>query len=192
MSGINDGYNLGSDVFYSGTVAGAVEGALRGGVGMALSMAPNAPDPQAGIAICAAIVRAAIGARLPNRTVLNVNTPGTAERRNRPHSDPRLGQLEFLGGQGLGRQAGTAEIWSRARARHRNVVEHGLGLELLVVSMSESAFNTLGYCVERAHLQFEGAVAASGKRRALGPRQNFFVGGHPPESGRRDERHHRV
>jgi cell division protein FtsA len=35
-----------------------------------------------------------------------------------------------------------------------------LGLELLVVSMSESAFNTLGYCVERAHLQFEGAVAA--------------------------------
>ena len=26
--------------------------------------------------------------------------------------------------------------------------------------MSESAFNTLGYCVERAHLQFEGVVAA--------------------------------
>ena len=35
-----------------------------------------------------------------------------------------------------------------------------LGLDLLVVSMSETAFNTLGYCVERAHLQFEGAVAA--------------------------------
>ncbi|MGZ8363448.1 MAG: cell division protein FtsA, partial [Caulobacteraceae bacterium] len=35
-----------------------------------------------------------------------------------------------------------------------------LGLDLLVVSMSESAFNTIGYCVERAHLKFEGAVAA--------------------------------
>ena len=35
-----------------------------------------------------------------------------------------------------------------------------LGLELLVVSISETAFNTLGYCIERAHLQFEGAVAA--------------------------------
>ena len=35
VSGINDGYNLGSDVFYSGTVAGAVEGGLRGSVGVA-------------------------------------------------------------------------------------------------------------------------------------------------------------
>jgi 5'-nucleotidase len=35
VSGINDGYNLGSDVFYSGTVAAAVEGALRGAAGIA-------------------------------------------------------------------------------------------------------------------------------------------------------------
>jgi cell division protein FtsA len=35
-----------------------------------------------------------------------------------------------------------------------------LGLELLVVSISESAFQTLSYCVERAHLQFDGVVAA--------------------------------
>ena len=35
-----------------------------------------------------------------------------------------------------------------------------LALDLLVVSMGETAFNTLGHCVERAHLQFEGAVAA--------------------------------
>jgi cell division protein FtsA len=35
-----------------------------------------------------------------------------------------------------------------------------LGLELLVVSMQEAAFRTLGHCVERAHLQFEGVVAS--------------------------------
>ncbi|MET0293572.1 MAG: cell division protein FtsA, partial [Phenylobacterium sp.] len=35
-----------------------------------------------------------------------------------------------------------------------------LGVELLVVSVSEAVFNTLGACVERAHLQFEGVVAA--------------------------------
>ncbi|MDB5432883.1 MAG: ftsA [Caulobacter sp.] len=35
-----------------------------------------------------------------------------------------------------------------------------LGLELLVVSISESVFQTLGHCVERAHLTFEGVVAA--------------------------------
>ncbi|MHB8528829.1 MAG: cell division protein FtsA [Caulobacteraceae bacterium] len=35
-----------------------------------------------------------------------------------------------------------------------------LGLELLVVSVTESAFHTIGHCVERAHLQFDGVVAA--------------------------------
>jgi 5'-nucleotidase len=44
VSGINDGYNLGSDVFYSGTVAAAVEGALRGAAGIACSLAPRATD----------------------------------------------------------------------------------------------------------------------------------------------------
>src|SRR6476619_805224 len=38
VSGVNDGYNLGSDVFYSGTVAAAVEGALRGASGIAFSL----------------------------------------------------------------------------------------------------------------------------------------------------------
>ncbi|HXV00557.1 MAG TPA: cell division protein FtsA [Caulobacteraceae bacterium] len=40
------------------------------------------------------------------------------------------------------------------------LVGRKLGLELLVVSMNEGVFQTLGHCVERAHLQFEGVVAA--------------------------------
>ena len=35
-----------------------------------------------------------------------------------------------------------------------------LGLELVVVSINETVFQTLGYCVERAHLGFQGVVAA--------------------------------
>ena len=35
-----------------------------------------------------------------------------------------------------------------------------LGGELLVVSVSETVWQTLGACIERAHLQFEGVVAA--------------------------------
>jgi len=35
-----------------------------------------------------------------------------------------------------------------------------LSLELLVVSMNEAMFQTIGHCVERAHLEFEGVVAA--------------------------------
>ncbi|HEY2744335.1 MAG TPA: 5'/3'-nucleotidase SurE, partial [Polyangia bacterium] len=38
VSGINHGFNLGSDVFYSGTVAGAVEAALREVPAIAMSL----------------------------------------------------------------------------------------------------------------------------------------------------------
>src|SRR5260370_29084251 len=44
VSGINNGYNLGSDVFYSGTVAGAVEGALRGVPSIAVSLERRKPQ----------------------------------------------------------------------------------------------------------------------------------------------------
>ena len=42
----------------------------------------------------------------------------------------------------------------------RAMFGRSLAVELLVVSISETAFQTLGACVERAHLQFEGVVAA--------------------------------
>jgi 5'-nucleotidase len=45
IAGINHGTNLGSSVFYSGTVAGAREGALRGITAMALSHAGDADAP---------------------------------------------------------------------------------------------------------------------------------------------------
>jgi 5'-nucleotidase len=77
VSGVNDGFNLGSDVFYSGTVAAAVEGALRGAAGIACSLAPRAPEPDAAIAFAAAVVRAAVAEPMPRGTVLNVNMPGT-------------------------------------------------------------------------------------------------------------------
>jgi 5'-nucleotidase len=77
VSGVNDGYNLGSDVFYSGTVAAAVEGALRGAAGIAGSLAPRAEDPDRAIRFAAAVVRAAVFEPMPIGTVLNVNMPPT-------------------------------------------------------------------------------------------------------------------
>lgn len=77
VSGVNDGYNLGSDVFYSGTVAAAVEGALRGAAGIACSLAPRAPHAAQAIEFAARVVRAAIEEPIPPGTVLNVNMPGT-------------------------------------------------------------------------------------------------------------------
>ena len=78
VSGPNDGFNLGSDVFYSGTVAGAMEGALRGLPGVALSIAPLATHLDDAIGFAAAFVQAAIGTAAPGE-VLNVNIPGGGE-----------------------------------------------------------------------------------------------------------------
>ena len=76
VSGVNDGYNLGSDVFYSGTVAAAVEGALRGAAGIAVSLAPRAAHIDQAIDFAAAVVKAALAEPIAPGTVLNVNLPG--------------------------------------------------------------------------------------------------------------------
>src|SRR3954471_13956798 len=79
VSGINNGYNLGSDVFYSGTVAGAVEAALRGVPAIAVSLERQRPQDfshAAGFlaALAAEVVRRGDGA-LPERSLLSVNVP---------------------------------------------------------------------------------------------------------------------
>ncbi|MEO7733720.1 MAG: 5'/3'-nucleotidase SurE, partial [Kofleriaceae bacterium] len=71
-------YNLGSDVFYSGTVAAAVEGALRGAAGIACSLAPRAKNTARAIEFAAAVVKAAVAEPIPPGTVLNVNMPDGA------------------------------------------------------------------------------------------------------------------
>ncbi|HEU0030089.1 MAG TPA: 5'/3'-nucleotidase SurE [Kofleriaceae bacterium] len=81
VSGVNDGYNLGSDVFYSGTVAAAVEGALRGAAGIACSLAPRATQVEHAIGFAAAVVREAVAEPIPPGTVLNVNMPGNGSDR---------------------------------------------------------------------------------------------------------------
>jgi 5'-nucleotidase len=82
VSGVNHGFNLGSDVFYSGTVAAAVEGALRGVPGIAVSMERRRhPDFGPATSFLRALVSAILErgvASLPQQGVLNVNLPGTA------------------------------------------------------------------------------------------------------------------
>lgn len=91
VSGPNDGFNLGNDVFYSGTVAGALEGALRGLPGIALSVAPRATHVDDAIAFAAALIRAAVG-QVPPGEALNVNIPGKGER---AYAWTRLGRRNY-------------------------------------------------------------------------------------------------
>jgi 5'-nucleotidase len=80
VSGVNDGFNLGSDVFYSGTVAAAVEGALRGAAGIACSLAPRAKEPDRALDFAASVVKAALASisssAIAPGSVFNVNMPG--------------------------------------------------------------------------------------------------------------------
>jgi 5'-nucleotidase len=76
VSGINRGFNLGADVFYSGTVAAAVEGSLRGIPGVALSLAPpREADIAAAVRFGTSLVSSVLEHPMPARTILNVNLP---------------------------------------------------------------------------------------------------------------------
>jgi len=76
VSGINKGYNLGDDVTYSGTVAGALEAALLGIPAVAVSL-EGAVVYEFGNAAEAAltVARALLRNPLPERAFLNVNVP---------------------------------------------------------------------------------------------------------------------
>jgi 5'-nucleotidase len=77
VSGINKGYNLGDDVTYSGTVAGAMEGALLGIPSMAVSLQRTAETYDFGPAAAAAaqVAERVLSRALPVRTFINVNVP---------------------------------------------------------------------------------------------------------------------
>jgi 5'-nucleotidase len=79
VSGINNGYNLGSDVFYSGTVAGAVEAALRDVPAIAISLERRAPQDFTHAAafirdLAAEAIMRGPGA-IPAASLLSVNLP---------------------------------------------------------------------------------------------------------------------
>jgi 5'-nucleotidase len=77
VSGINKGWNLGDDVTYSGTVAGALEGALLGVPALAVSVAATrrAYDFSFSAEAAATLAAAMFRRPLPAWTFLNINLP---------------------------------------------------------------------------------------------------------------------
>jgi len=79
ISGINRGGNLGNDVFYSGTVAGAMEAVLQGVSAVSISLDKRASDTllhwDTAAAVARQVVERALAERLSGRVLLNVNVP---------------------------------------------------------------------------------------------------------------------
>lgn len=76
ISGINEGSNLGNDIYYSGTVAAAIRGAFLKIPAIAISIIdvrPHHYDTAANIAL--RIVKSVIQYSIPAGTLLNVNVP---------------------------------------------------------------------------------------------------------------------
>jgi 5'-nucleotidase len=76
VSGINHGPNMGNDVLYSGTVAGASEGTFLGIPSVAISLATWGPaDFGPAARVARNLVKGLLRRGLPPRTCLNVNVP---------------------------------------------------------------------------------------------------------------------
>jgi 5'-nucleotidase len=74
VSGINKGWNLGDDITYSGTVAGAMEGALLGVPSLAVSLKRTRHfDFSHAAEAAVTVARAVLAQHWPPRTFLNIN-----------------------------------------------------------------------------------------------------------------------
>jgi 5'-nucleotidase len=100
VSGINHGVNLGSDVFYSGTLAGALEGAIHGAPALAVSqeLATGAESTQLGALLertarfAACLARRIIAHPPAGALTLSVNAPARMTDR---FMWTRLGQRRY-------------------------------------------------------------------------------------------------
>jgi len=80
VSGINRGPNLGTDVFYSGTVSAAIEAAIMSIPAVAISLAEyERPEYSVAASFAVRLAREVLKRGLPDWTLLNVNVPAVRE-----------------------------------------------------------------------------------------------------------------
>jgi 5'-nucleotidase len=126
VTGVNDGANLGDDVLYSGTVAGAIEARFLGLSTIAVSVAghgPNVRNFATGAQVARELIESMIRRPLPEAMILNVNVPDVpypqlkglrATRLGFRHrsarivasTDPRGRPVYWIGAPGAGQDAG--------------------------------------------------------------------------------------
>lgn len=75
VSGVNKGYNVGTDILYSGTVAAAMEGAICGRPALAISQMESREDFSCASELAARMFVQMMQNPLPPLSVLNVNYP---------------------------------------------------------------------------------------------------------------------
>ncbi|HWP44431.1 MAG TPA: 5'/3'-nucleotidase SurE [Blastocatellia bacterium] len=133
VSGINKGGNLGDDVSYSGTVAGALEAAIYGLPGIAISLVKRIDfDFSYAAELAAHLARRVLNDGLPRGTLLNVNVPPGPIRGIRitrqgtkiirptiiEGTDPRQRKYYWIGEESL--------TWNEEQGTDYEALRHGL------------------------------------------------------------------
>lgn len=85
ISGINRGSNMGEDITYSGTCAGAMEGVLHGVPSIAISQVMDFTNPDGDFSLACRVIKEIVqkvmtnSFPLPQREFLNINVPRNAK-----------------------------------------------------------------------------------------------------------------
>lgn len=86
ISGINHGSNMGEDITYSGTAAGAMEGVLHNIASIAISQVIDFSDPKGDFTLASKVIKELVlkirngSFPLPKREFLNINIPAIAKK----------------------------------------------------------------------------------------------------------------
>lgn len=146
VSGINDGFNLGSDVFYSGTVGAAIEGGLRGAPAIAVSLEHGQPEYLGkAVDISVALASELLERPPPPGIVFNVNVPSGSERTYQltrlgrrlyrddvqERRDPRGRAYYWIGGGEAGMEELAGSDCDAMRAGFTSITPLGLDLTAL-------------------------------------------------------------
>ena len=93
VSGVNKGYNVGTDILYSGTVGAAMEGAICGRPALAISQMEKREDYTRAAELAAAMFAKLMEHPIPPLSVLNVNYPQVDEIKGIVTA--KMGQLHY-------------------------------------------------------------------------------------------------
>ncbi len=168
VSGINAGPNLGEDIIYSGTVAGAREAALSGIAGLAVSLVSRDRDdyPPA-----ARFVARLIGELFPGRlepgSLLNVNVPDGAALHYRftrqgskaaasaveEKEDPRGRSYYWIGQD--------ESVWKEEADTDYEAIRRGL-VSVTPLQRDQTDYETLRRLVERRKIEIAEETATQG------------------------------
>lgn len=79
VSGINDGFNLGTDILYSGTVSAAMEGSINGFSSIAISLEAGSDITDKALLFIKKLIKSVAKNGLPKNALLNVNIPNISD-----------------------------------------------------------------------------------------------------------------